>query len=255
MRPTHLPCRALLLPLATLLLAACESKPDRHAMMEEARRAVPPMAASDTFFNGAIAARLTLGSALDNGGAGRVGGTEGLDGRRGGGGLRGGARSEMTAGMGASGMSEGRYGDRGVGGTAGDTMRSSSEGAPMMGNAPDRRMAATAIRPSESRMPPALMRLRLENTTAAAVVVEVREINSELGNFAVRPDKLTLAPGESAAPDPMQSLLGLDTYSLPVTVTLRLGGQTETKVLTLHQVAPADVAPPPSAPPPPAADK
>jgi hypothetical protein len=104
-------------------------------------------------------------------------------------------------------------------------------------------------------MPPAMLRLHLTNTTAGTVVVEVREVNSELGNFAVRPDKLTMAPGESAAPDPMQSLLGLDTYSLPVTITLRTGGQTETKVLTLRQVEPAEATPPPSAPPPPAASK
>jgi len=248
MRPTHLPRGALLLPLATLLLAACESKPDRHALMEEARHAVPPMAASETFFSGGISARLTLGSALADGDERMVGGKDGIDGMRGG--RRSGARTGMTAGMGGSGMSEGRYGDRGIGGSAGDAMRTSNEGAPSLGGSNDSRPSDLPTPRSESRMPPAMLRLRLENTTAAVVVVEVREINSELGNFAVRPDKLTLAPGQSAAPDPMQSLLGLDTYSLPVTVTLRLGGQTETKVLTLHPVKPATEAPPP-----PAADK
>ncbi len=90
-----------------------------------------------------------------------------------------------------------------------------------------------------SNMPPAMLRLRLENTSTASVEVEVRDLNSELGDFAVQPDKLTLDPGQSAEPDPMESLLGLDTYSLPVTISLRWNGRTETKVLTLQLVKPA----------------
>jgi hypothetical protein len=246
MRSTLLPFRALLPSLALLLLAACESKPDRHALVEEARRAVPPMAASENFFDGGISARLTLGSALDAGDEQKVGGPDAGDLRRTGG-RRPNRGSAMTAGMGGGGMSESRYGDRGVGGMAGDEMRGGSEGSRGMGGTAGSRDGEAPAPRSLSRMPPAMLRLRLENTTAAAVVVEVREINSELGNFAVRPDKLTLAPGESAAPDPMQSLLGLDTFALPVTVTLRLAGKTETKVLTLHQVTPAEAAPPPPA--------
>ena len=75
----------------------------------------------------------------------------------------------------------------------------------------------------------------------------MRDLNSELGDFAVRPDKLTVSPGQSEEPDPMQSLLGVDSYSLPVTITLRTAGRTETKVLTLQLVTPA---PPPGNPPP-----
>jgi len=90
-----------------------------------------------------------------------------------------------------------------------------------------------------------VLRLRLENITAYAMDVEVRDVNSELGDFAVRPDKLTLQPGQSEEPDPMESLLGLDTYSLPVTITLRSAGRTETKVLTLQLVTPAPDASPP----------
>lgn len=102
-----------------------------------------------------------------------------------------------------------------------------------------------------SNMPPAMMRLRLENTTASAIDVEVIGLDSELGDFAVRPDKLTLQPGQSAEPDPMESLLGVDTYSLPVTITLRTAGHTETKVLTLQLVKPAPGTQPPVPPPPP----
>ena len=98
-----------------------------------------------------------------------------------------------------------------------------------------------------SAMPPAVLRLRLENTSANALEVEVRDLNSQLGDFAVRPDKLTVMPGQSEEPDPMESLLGVDSYTLPVTITLRSAGRSETKVLILQLVKPPAV---PGAPPP-----
>ena len=219
MHPLRLPGR-ISLCAALLLLAACESRPDRHEMMEEARHEVPPMAAHETFFEGAVIAHLSLGN--DNGGG--TGGDRDSDkgGSHGGNGSgrRGGGRRGMGGGS--------ERGERPSGAASG-----SGDGAP----------SASMHR---SDMPPAMLRLRLENTTSATVEVEVRELNSELGDFAVRPDKLTLAPGQSGEPDPMESLLGLDTYSLPVTITLRSSGRTETKVLTLQLVKPAPAAPPPN---------
>jgi hypothetical protein len=213
--------------VTTLLLAACESKPDRHAMMEEARHAVPPMAANESFFAGTVIAHLTLGNNMggggsggdaDNGGGHAGAGGGGRHGRGGGGGFGGGG-----GGRGSGGSQAGAGADSGI--------------SPAM---------------HSSNMPPAMMRLRLENTTASAIDVEVIGLDSELGDFAVRPDKLTLQPGQSAEPDPMESLLGVDTYSLPVTITLRTAGRTETKVLTLQLVKPAPDATPPVPPLPPA---
>ena len=102
----------------------------------------------------------------------------------------------------------------------------------------------------DSEMPPAVMRMRLDNTTDATVIVEIRDVNSELGNFAVRPDQVTLNKGKSVEVEPMTSLLGVETFSLPVHITLRSGGETESKVITLHIIPPGPANS--SSPPPPA---
>ena len=210
------PLGASLCIIAMLMLAACESHPDRHAMMEEARHAVPPMAANEAFFNGGIVAHLTLGSDAE---------------------AHGGPDGEADAGGHGGGGTHGGGGGHHGGGGGG---RHQGGGQPSGGGDSGSSPAMRA-----SNMPPALLRLRLENTTAAVVDIEVRDLDSELGDFAVRPDKLTIQPGQSESPDPMQSLLGLDTYALPVTLTLRSAGRTETKVLTLQLVKPASDAPAP----------
>lgn len=221
MKSPRLPLRASVCAAVTLLFAACESRPDRHEMMEEARHSVPPMAANDAFFDGAIIAHLTLGSDM---GAG-----SGAD-----------SDSDKAGGRGGSVGGGGRHGGgRGGGGMGGGSGRGMRQSGDAGGGAP----AASMHR---SAMPPAMLRLRLENTTTATVEVEVRDMNSELGDFAVRPDKLTIMPGQSDEPDPMESLLGVDTYNLPVTITLRFGGRTETKVLTLQLLKPAPDASPPN---------
>jgi hypothetical protein len=100
------------------------------------------------------------------------------------------------------------------------------------------------LRYRNSSLPPVALRLRVYNTTAAPVDVEFLECKSYLGNFAVRPEKITIAPGESGQPDAMVSLLGVTGTEIPVTVTLRLDGKTETQTLILTSIKPAK----PSAP-------
>lgn len=237
MKLPHLPLGAPLLALATLLLTACETGPDRHAMMEEARHSIPPMAANDTFFDGQIAIHLTLGGNMSEGGL-----MGDPDGRRHGGKMTGMGdlgESKFGGGMGSGDALEG---GRNRGGTY--------QGNEGMSKIPENEDPDSAVsrRRRESEMPPALLRLRLENTTPATVVVEVRELNSELGNFAVRPDTVTLAPGQTVEVDPMQSLLGVDSFSLPVSITLRAGGQTQTKVVTLRPIPRSPDTPPPPPP-------
>jgi len=217
MNPPRLLPRAALPVLAAAVLAGCSSGPDRHAMMEEARHSVPPMAAQETYFDGRIVAHLSLSTGdreggSDHGDSGGGGARSGGGGRHGGGGRRGGMGGGNSAGSGDS--------------SGGDL--------------------AQQARHNESIMPAVMLHLRLQNQSTEAVVVEVRDLNSELGDFAVRPDTFTIAPGETVEPDGMQSLLGVDTFSLPVTLELRIGEKTESKVLTLKPVAPA---PPPATPP------
>jgi len=84
--------------------------------------------------------------------------------------------------------------------------------------------------------PPVTLEVSLHNLSAASIDVEIREINSALGNFAVRPEHLLLAPDAESALDPMVSQLADVGDDVPVTVSLRLAGKTETQVITMHAV-------------------
>ena len=95
-----------------------------------------------------------------------------------------------------------------------------------------------------STLPPVALRLRVSNQTSAPLEIEFIECKSSLGNFAVRPAKLTVAAGESAQPDPMNSLLGVSNEEIPVVVGLRLDGKLEKHELVLVRVARKAVTPP-----------
>lgn len=91
-------------------------------------------------------------------------------------------------------------------------------------------------RMSNSTLPPVALRLRVTNQLKEPVEVEFLECNSLLGNFAVRPEKVTIAAGETGAPDPMTSLLGLSAGEFQLKVGLKVGGVPETKVLMMHVI-------------------
>lgn len=97
-----------------------------------------------------------------------------------------------------------------------------------------------------STLPPVALRLRVSNLGTAPAEIEFLECKSYLGNFAVRPEKITVAPGESGQPDPMVSLLGVSGEEIPVTVTLRVGDKRETQTLLLVAIKrdPAPALPP-----------
>lgn len=96
--------------------------------------------------------------------------------------------------------------------------------------------------------------LRLVNHAAFPVEVEVTDFNSDLGNFVVEPEKITLEPNESAEAEPMTSRLGVTSDAIPLTISVRYKGlepkhQKEKQVLTLKPLAPVD-APKTWSPPP-----
>ena len=66
--------------------------------------------------------------------------------------------------------------------------------------------------------------------------VEVTEVNSDLGNFAVRPSKLTLAPGAKGTLDPMVSQLGVTSQEIPLKLAVRVAGKKELQVVTVKNV-------------------
>ena len=98
-------------------------------------------------------------------------------------------------------------------------------------------------RMNNSTLPPVALRLRVTNQTSAPIEIEFAEFKSYLGNFAVRPVKLTIPAGESAEPDPMNSLLGVTGQEIPLTVGLRLAGKVETHLITMKVIKTPPVAP------------
>jgi hypothetical protein len=112
-----------------------------------------------------------------------------------------------------------------------------------MGGDPE---AAMAYRQAKlalgSPLPPVTTRLKLENRGSEPVEIEISEVNSDLGNFAVRPSKLKIEPGQTSEPDPMISQLGVTSDEISVQVTLRRGGVKETHILKVLHVAKPAVA-------------
>ncbi len=151
--------------------------------------------------------------------AGGVGANVGV----GGGGLSGGLGLGMGGG-GRHGRGEGRGGERG----------GSEEQAPRM-------MA--------SNQPPVALHLRFTNHSSSPVEIEVPDFDSALGNFVVQPARITVPANGTAEAAPMISQLGVTSTEIPLTVSLRVNGQTEKQVLNLHLTAKEQADAAPSAPP------
>lgn len=95
---------------------------------------------------------------------------------------------------------------------------------------------ARARRAAGSPMPPVTLRVYFENKGAEPIELEVTEVNSDLGNFAVRPPKLTLAPGEKGALEPMISQLGVTSDEIPLKLAVRTGGKKEQQVVIVKNI-------------------
>jgi hypothetical protein len=87
-----------------------------------------------------------------------------------------------------------------------------------------------------SPMAPVTIHLKLENLTQGDLKIEIVELNSDLGNFAVEPDTVILNAGETSEPNPMISQLGVTSNVIPFKVTLSLGGETESATILVKDV-------------------
>ncbi len=210
----------LLSSLYALALCAffsgCESPPPPHAGDHEATavRAVG-LRGEMNYFDGQLLAEATVSRGrpvpFKNEGEGPGGG----------GARRGGGRGGRRHGGGGGGMGSG--GDYARGGET-------DEGDPM----PHMRA---------SSLPPVTLRLKLTNLSKAPLDIQIRDVKSDLGDFAVRPERLLLAPGQAGEVDPMISQLGAPADDFPVTVSLRTDGKTESHDLILHPIAQATAEP------------
>ena len=234
-------------------LAGCESRPERHgrydgeAPTEPAPRPIA-MEGTGTFFNGRLVASVSLmrgivsapadqtggGSGENSGGGGGGGGGRGGGMGGGTGGGRGGGGRGGGMGGGGGGRGGGMEGGRG-GGSSGD-----SGG----GDAPRRGGGQLG-----SPMPPVTLQLSLTNNAqdGAPLEVEIVDFESDLGNFALKPDHVALAPGQTGGPGSVVSRLGVTSAEIPVKVAFRVAGTTETQSVVLRPKAAPD-APAPKAP-------
>jgi hypothetical protein len=87
-----------------------------------------------------------------------------------------------------------------------------------------------------SPMAPVTIHLKLQNHSQGDLKIEIVELNSDLGNFAVEPDTIILNAGETSEPNPMISQLGVTSNVLPFKVTLRLGQMSESQTILVKDV-------------------
>jgi hypothetical protein len=96
-----------------------------------------------------------------------------------------------------------------------------------------------------SPLPPVTLHLILTNRSPSPMTVTIADFDSDMGNFAVDPDTLTIAPGQSAEPTPMVSELGVSSDVLPFKVTLKYGAARESRTFPVSIIRDAAGAPAP----------
>jgi hypothetical protein len=93
-----------------------------------------------------------------------------------------------------------------------------------------------------SPLPPVTIHLILSNPGTEAVTVTVLDFASDLGDFAVDPDTLTIAPGQTGEPTAMVSHLGVSSDEMPFKVTLRVGKEKDTRTFLVKALPPPPAA-------------
>lgn len=94
---------------------------------------------------------------------------------------------------------------------------------------------------SGSNLPPAQLKISLQNNSAnESAKCEVTDFNSSLGDFAVFPSRYEIEAGQSASSEAMTSRLGVEGSEIAVTVGLQVDGHSESKVVTLRLLKPAE---------------
>jgi hypothetical protein len=213
--------------LTGLFMAGCGSQSvPRDLMLEEASKQPVErpvaMRGEGSFLEGKVAALATVSRGFDRGVAGAKSGRGRAPGTREGEGIyEDGRRRRDDVGAFTEVYNIGGYGD------------SEEEQKEAMA---DYLRQARARRAAGSPMPPVTLRVLFENKGTEPLELEVTEVNSDLGNFAVRPPKLTIPPGEKAVLEPMVSQLGVTSDEIPLKLSVRAGGKKEQQVVVVKNV-------------------
>lgn len=216
----------MLLLITGLLAAGCGSGP-RSGFFRDPNNAPKPLAlrGEAKYFDGQLAATVSISRGFERGEEPGADDASKGDGSKPEGAPPGGGRG-------------GGHGGRGGGGRGGGSADYSQIDLPD----PDDKDYAESISKimrlqiRGSPMPPITLRVVLANTTQQPIEVDISEVNSDLGNFAVQPEKLTIPAGKSAEPYPMNSQIGLIGDNFPVKVSLRVGDKTESQTITVKSL-------------------
>ena len=218
-----------------MLLAGCGGPPHGgHGGGPSAQLSpIPPLAGRGEFFNRTLLVELTT-SAF--GFKGREPGASSETGR---GGPRGGGNVSVGGGFGPL--------HTGMGGGGGGGRRGPDREDFGRDRADPEQQRIQNIRRGASMRPPVIIHLRVTNQGTEPMAVRIADFISPLGNFAVRPENLTLAPGQSVEVDPMSSQLAGELIEVPVTLVIHSAGQKEKQTLDLKPAAPPSAESPPAA--------
>jgi hypothetical protein len=208
MAPNTSPARPLSIALASagLALAAlaggCQhEKVDQLTQAVESGERPVAMAGSEAFFAGKVTARVTVGRGIGHG-------------------FKRQAATLLNAGSGF-----------GITNANADEVRANEEEAKEVYD------EYMKTRPTNGTpLPPVTLHLIIINTGAEPVTVGIVDFNSDLGNFVVDPETVTVAPGGSADTTPMVSRLGVTSPLIPVTVTLKMGAAKETRTVLVRDL-------------------
>ena len=225
-----------LLPAAVALVftfTGCSNDPgpgERPAATMPRQRPTP-MAGQETFFAEQILAEVRVGTDGLPDAAPGEGGERGGEGRR----SRGGGHGQMSIGGGSGGIGGNISGGMPFGEGGGRGRRGGGYGGEE--NAPRVVPGPRVGLMGGGR--PVMIHLRFTNQGTAPVTVIIDDFVSPLGNFAVRPEQLSLAPGQALETEPMTSQLAGALAETDATLVLRIGAKGEKKTFHLHAVVPA----------------
>jgi hypothetical protein len=99
-----------------------------------------------------------------------------------------------------------------------------------------------------SRLPPVTLHLILTNPGNEPLTVGIDDFESDLGNFVVEPDTLTIPPGLTGEPTSMVSQLGVTSDQIEFKVTLIVAKKYETQTIVVTSLLKADGTPKPDGP-------
>ena len=162
----------------------------------------PTLKDAATFFDGAVSAEVSLQPIAFH----SPGGQRGEDG------ASGGHRMRRSGGRGG--------GERGYGGSRGLDNDGESGSAP--------------VRHPLGAPPRIELRGQFTNNTSGPIEIAVTDVVSALGNFAIRPEKMTIAAGQSAEIDPLPAVYPDPIDELTVDVRIRYAGKSENHSLRLR---------------------